>query len=376
MKSISREFQIFVKPVGSKCNLNCHYCYYLEKEGFNPNQNVLLMSDDILERYIIQHLEAATEPVVLFSWHGGEPGLAGIEFYRKAVSFQKKHKLPGKKILNGMQTNGTLLHEEWCSFLAEENFMVGISMDGPEKMHDQFRRTKTQDPTFKSVLHGLKLLQKYQISTEVLCVVNAINVKHPLEVYHYFREMGVGLLSFLPLVERLEKTGSGVSKASVPVVAFGKFLSLIFDEWKEKDIGLIKIQIFEEALRTAFKQDHSLCIFKKTCGGVPVIEKNGDFYSCDHYVDPKHKLGNITRDSLVNLLEHPQQKAFGQAKQKSLPQYCRECEVLDMCNGGCPKNRFIHTASGEEGLNYLCEGYKMFFTHCQPFIRAVADQWN
>jgi uncharacterized protein len=334
------------------------------------------MSEDILERYIVQHLQASTEQVIGFSWHGGEPTLAGIEFFRKAVEIQKRHQPSGAKIINGIQTNGTLLNKEWCDFLSKEEFVVGISMDGPPGMHDRYRLSKDKRATFSRVLRGYRMLQKYRIFTEILCVVNSDNVNYPLEVYRFFRELGVHFLTFLPLVERLPESVSEVSDRSVPAGLFGVFLNAIFDEWTEKDIGAVKIQIFEEAARTAFRQDHTLCIFKKTCGGVPVIEHNGDFYSCDHYVDPSYKLGNINRHTLAQLLDHPEQRTFGQAKKETLPRYCRECEVLDMCNGECPKNRFITTPSGEAGLNYLCEGYKQFFRHCRPFVDAVADQWN
>ncbi|KPL13210.1 MAG: hypothetical protein AMS26_15345 [Bacteroides sp. SM23_62] len=376
MNPISREFQVFVKPVGARCNLDCQYCYYLEKDALYPFSKLVLMSEKVLERYIIRHLEAATEQIIGFSWHGGEPTLAGIGFFRKAVEIQKRHQPSGTTIINGIQTNGTLLNEEWCDFLAKEKFVVGISMDGPSDMHDRFRLSKDQGSTFSRVLRGYRMLQKYRIFTEILCVVNAYNVNFPLDVYRFFKELGVHFLTFLPLVELLPGTVSTVSERSVPAGNFGVFLNTIFDEWAEKDIGTVKIQIFEEAARTAFGQDHTLCIFKKTCGGVPVIEHNGDFYSCDHYVDAAHKLGNISRNTLAQLLDHPEQKSFGQAKKETLPRYCRECEVLDMCNGECPKNRFITAPSGEAGLNYLCEGYKQFFKHCRPFVDAVSAQWN
>ena len=374
MNPVSREFQVFVKPVGARCNLDCLYCYYLEKEALYPSGKTVLMPEDVLERYIIRHLEAATERVIGFSWHGGEPMLAGIEFFRKAVEIQKRHQPSGTKIINGIQTNGTLLNGEWCDFLAKEGFVVGISMDGPPGMHNRCRLSKDKKSTFRRVLRGYRMLQKYRIFTEILCVVNSYNANYPLEVYRFFRELGAHFLTFLPLVERLPGSASLVTERTVPAGTFGLFLSVIFDEWTKKDIGAIKIQIFEEAARTAFSQDHTLCIFKKTCGGVPVIEHNGDFYSCDHYVDPAYKLGNISRNTLIQLLDHPKQKAFGLAKKETLPRYCRECEVLDMCNGECPKNRFITAPSGEKGLNYLCEGYKLFFRHCRPFVDAVAAQ--
>ena len=371
---MSREFQLFVKPVGARCNMDCHYCYYLEKESVSKG-GFPVMADEVLQKYIVSHLETSADQTIMFSWHGGEPLLAGIDFYRRVVEIQQKHRLPGTKVINGIQTNGTLLNDDWCTFMKEEGFVVGISMDGPPAMHNRFRVTKNQDSSFSKVLQAHKLLMKYGIRTEVLCVVNAVNVHGPLEVYRFFKELGAPYLTFLPLVETEPDSTAAVSERSVPSVAFGEFLCQIFDEWIEKDIGTIKIQIFEEAARTAFKQDHTLCIFKKRCGGVPVIEQNGDFYPCDHYVDPENRLGNISQQTLVELLDHPAQKAFGNAKELSLPLYCRECEVLDMCNGACPKNRFTTTPSGEDGLNYLCEGYKLFFKHCKPFVDAVAMQW-
>jgi uncharacterized protein len=371
---MSKEFQVFVKPVGAKCNLACHYCYYLDKDSQVTGVQNAVMTPEVLEKYIIGHLEANSDSTTIFSWHGGEPTLAGIGFFRRVVEIQKRHRPSGVTILNGIQTNGTLLDEKWCEFLLKEGFMVGLSMDGPPALHDQFRQSKAQGSTFSQVLRGYKLLQKFGIQTEMLCVVNAHNANYPVELYRFFKELGVQFLTFLPLVERVPGTLTSVSERTIAAGAFGSFLCTVFDEWKEKDIGTVKIQIFEEATRTAFRQDHTLCIFKKRCGGVPVIEQNGDFYSCDHYVDPAHKLGNIKDHSLIHLLDHPLQISFGEDKEKSLPRYCRECKVLDMCNGECPKNRFISTPSGESGLNYLCEGYKLFFNHCRPFVEAVAAQ--
>lgn len=334
------------------------------------------MSDEILEKYIIQHIEASTEEIINFSWHGGEPTIFGLESFRKIIAFQRKHQPANKVIVNGIQTNGTLLNEEWCDFLANERFIVGISIDGPEEFHNRFRLTVDHKPTFEQTRRGYHLLQQYKVPTEILCVVNSYNVQYPLQVYGYFRELDARYITFLPLVEQQPDMVTGISAESVPPGAFGDFLCTIFDEWMEKDISKVNIQLFEEAIRTAFQQDHTLCIFKKVCGGVPVVEWNGDFYSCDHYVSPDHYLGNIRDRSLTELLDSPEQKAFGQAKLETLPQYCRRCEVRNMCNGECPKNRFILTPDGEEGLNYLCEGYRKFFTHCRPFVNEVAAQWQ
>ena len=371
MTSISREFQIFVKPVGALCNLRCNYCYYLCKKDLYPEKGFPGMSDELLEKYIIQHIEATTDDVIMFSWHGGEPTLAGLDFFRKAVAIQKKHNPGGRKIINGIQTNGTILDKSWCSYLSEENFLVGISLDGPEEIHNSNRPYSNGEGSFRKVMEGYDLLKKHGIITEILCVLNSHNVKIPEKIYKFYKEIDVKYITFLPLVERDPGSAAGVSNRSVPAKQFGIFLSEIFDQWVEKDIGRIKVQVFEEALRRAFKQDHTLCIFKVNCGGVPVVEHNGNFYSCDHYVDSDHLIGNINDGSLADFLDSEKQQSFGNAKSNTLPGYCRECNVLDMCNGECPKNRFVSTPDGEYGLNYLCPGYKIFFEHCQPFIQIL-----
>jgi len=371
-----REFQIFVKPVGPVCNMGCTYCYYLEKEQLFPGSENYHMPVILLEEYIVQHIEASTEPVISFSWHGGEPMLAGCDYFRRIVEIQKRYCPHGRKIVNGIQTNGTLLNEDWCKFLSAEDFSVGISMDGPKELHDRYRMNLDGDSTFELTLRGFQLLQHYGISPEILCVVNASNVHHPQELYHYFKGLGAKYITFLPLVEPMPQTETGVSENSVPAESFGDFLCSIFDEWRDQDIGKLKVQIFEEAIRTAFGQDHTLCIFKTTCGNVPVVEHNGDFFSCDHYVNDMYRLGNILETPLAELLDSLEQKTFGRAKLGTLPRYCLECGVRDMCGGECPKNRFIKTPAGEEGLNYLCAGYKKFFKHCRPFVQDVAAVWR
>ena len=376
MVKASREFQVFVKPIGSICNLDCHYCYYLKKEHLYPEGESFRMPDDILEAYIAQHIDASPETVVRFSWHGGEPTVLGLDYFRRIVELQRKHKSPNQRIANGIQTNGTLLDEEWCLFLAKMSFAVGLSLDGPPEMHDQHRVTKDGKPTHEQTMRGYKLLQEHGVYTEVLCVVNAHNVRFPLQVYRFFKQINAQYITFLPMVEPQPDAKGGVCHISVPAEAWGTFLCTIFDEWRDRDIGKVKVQIFEEATRTAFNQEHSLCIFRPTCGDIPVIEHNGDFYSCDHYVDVQHRLGNIEDTPLVELLESPAQREFGRAKLETLPRYCLECEVRAMCNGGCPKNRFINTQDGEPGLNYLCEGYRRFFNHCRPFVSEVAALWR
>jgi uncharacterized protein len=370
------DFQVFVKPVGASCNLACTYCYYLEKCELFAGSGLHRMADDLLETYIIQHIEASAEPTILFSWHGGEPTLAGLDYFRRITEIQEKHLSANRVALNGIQTNGTLLSEEWCKFLKKENFIVGISLDGPEKFHSINRLKRDGQSSFDAVVRGYQLLKYYEIPCEILCVVNSVNVNFPLEVYRFFKSINAEFITFLPLVEKQTSGEKIVSERTVPAKAFGVFLCAIFDEWKTSDIGTVKIQIFEEALRTAFGLEHSLCIFKPVCGRVPVIERNGDFYPCDHFVDPVHHIGNIRQKSLSEMLECPAQKEFGLSKFNTLPELCLNCEVLNFCNGACPKDRFNETPEGESGLNYLCEGYKLFFNHCKPFVEDVAEVWR
>jgi uncharacterized protein len=376
MAKASREFQVFAKPLGSICNLDCQYCYYLKKENLYPKGEVFRMPEDTLEKYIIQHIEASPAPVINFSWHGGEPTLLGLDYFRKIVALQRQHQPPNQRITNGMQTNGTLLDEEWCRFLAAADFAVGLSLDGPQEMHDRYRITKGQNPSHKQALRGYKLLRQHRIPCDILCVVHAQNVQHPTQVYRFFKEIKAQYIGFIPLVEpKLDEEG-GVSHRTVPAEAWGHFLCTIFDEWKDQDIERLKVQIFEETARVALGQEHALCIFRKTCGDVPVIEHNGDFFSCDHYVNAEYRLGNIREASLTDFIESPVQRAFGQVKWDTLPRYCRACEVRDMCNGGCPKDRLLRTPDGEEGLNCLCAGYKRFFIHCQPFLAELSSLWR
>jgi uncharacterized protein len=368
----SREFQIFAKPTGAICNLDCHYCYYLKKEYLYPETVSFHMTEDLLEAYIVQQIEASPEPVITFSWHGGEPTILGVDYFRKVVELQRKHQPSGRRISNGIQTNGLLIDTDWCRFLAAEGFAVGLSLDGPPALHDHYRVTKGQQPTHKQVMHAYKLMRQHKIPVDILCVVHAQNVQHPLQVYRFFKDIKAQYLGFLPLVERQPHTEAGVSDRTVPPEAFGVFLCTIFDEWVRHDIGRIMVQFFEESARPARGLPHSLCIFRRTCGDVPVIEHNGDFFSCDHFVTPEHRLGNIRDTPLVELLESPAQYAFGQAKLETLPRYCQTCEVRVMCNGGCPKDRILRTPDGEPGLNYLCAGYKRFFTHCRPYVTQLA----
>jgi uncharacterized protein len=376
MQKTPREFQVFAKPAGAVCNLACRYCYYLEKEHLYPQKPSLKMGEELLEDYILQVIQASIEPEIRFSWHGGEPALLGVPYYENVVALQKKHLPRDRRIANNLQTNGTLLDESWGNFLARENFTVGLSMDGPEPFHDAYRVTKTGSPTHERVLRAWKLLSERGITTDILCTVHAANVFHPLETYGYFKDIGARYIGFLPIVEKDPKSKTGVSSRSVPARAFGEFLCAVFDLWKKEDIGKILIQVFEEVTRTALGQDHSLCIFRKTCGHFPVVEHNGDFFSCDHFVDPEHCPGNIRHTPLVDLLESRFQKTFGQSKRSTLAARCRKCPVLNFCNGGCPKDRFVASGDGKHLLNYLCEGYKLFFSHCQPFVQALSLEYR
>ena len=296
MVKASREFQVFTKPIGSLCNLGCHYCYYLKKEGLYPAGESFRMPDALLEKYIIQHIEAAPGTTINFSWHGGEPTLLGLDYFRKIRALQRKHLPPNRSIFNGMQTNGTLLDEDWGRFLAAEDFTVGLSLDGPQEMHDQHRVFKGEKATHAQVMRGYRILQEHGIPCDLLCVVHAQNVRYPTQVYRFFKQIKAQYMTFLPLIEPEPNTEQGVSPRTVPAESWGDFLCTIFDEWKAEDIGRIKVQIFEETARTAFGQEHALCIFRKTCGDIPVIEHNGDFFSCDHFVNPEYRLGNIQRD--------------------------------------------------------------------------------
>ena len=363
-----RDFQVMAKPIGALCNMNCHYCYYLKKKDLYPDSESFQMPERVLESYIIQHIQASGAPVVNFEWHGGEPTLLGLDYFRTIVSLQRKHKPPGQHITNGIQTNGTLLDDAWCRFLTTERFSVGISLDGPRELHDPYRVTKGGQPTHKQAVHGVRLLQQHGVRYDILCSVHHRNVHYATAVYRFFKDIGARHLQFLPVVEHTNDTSTGVTPETVPAEAYGAFLCTVFDEWARSDIGRITVQIFDEAARPDLGVEHSICIFRETCGNVPVVEHNGDFYSCDHFVNPDHYLGNIVHTPLVEMLQSAPQKRFGDIKGDSLPRYCKECEVRMMCNGGCPKDRFIQTPDGEDGLNYLCAGLKRFFIYSRPSL--------
>lgn len=370
MTRASSEFQVFAKPVGAHCNLDCSYCYYLEKKDLYPHAASARMPEDLLEKYIVQHFQACPIPTVLFSWHGGESTLLGLDYFRKIVALQRRHCPPGREFVNDIQTNGTLLDEQWARFLATEGFSVGLSLDGPAEWHDRCRVSKGGKPTHAQVVAAYQLLRRFGVDCTVLCVVSDANVHRPLEVYRFFKDLGAHYLVFLPLVRRTQE--GGLTSDSVPAEAFGEFLCAVFDEWLRHDVGHVYIQMFEEAVRTAQGEEHTLCVFRRTCGELPVLEHNGDFYSCDHFVDKDHFLGNLREVSLLQVLEGAPQRAFGRAKWDSVPRQCHGCDVLEYCNGGCPKDRMPASPDGVPGVNILCAGYRRFFRHARPAVRRLA----
>jgi uncharacterized protein len=376
MAIASRGFQIFIKPAGAACNLSCRYCYYLGKGYLGREHGPARMPEDLLENAIAQHIAASPDELIRFSWHGGEPTILGLDYFRLIVDIQRRRCPAGRTIANGIQTNGTLLDEEWGRFLAAEGFAVGLSLDGARELHDRYRVTRRGSSTFEDTMRGYEILRRHGVPTDILCVVSAHNVRRPAEVYGFFKRIGASYVTFLPLVEPRPDLSDCVSPDTVPAEIWGDFLCSVFDEWVAADIGLVKVQIIEEAARTAFGQEHSLCIFRPVCGDIPVVDCNGDFYSCDHFVDVEHRVGNIRDMPLVELLDSPAQKVFGLAKLENLPRFCRACEVRVMCNGECPRNRFVRSPDGEPGLNFLCPGYKRFFSHVKPFIAEVAAEWR
>ena len=383
-----RAFHIMTKPVGPICNMDCRYCFYLEKENLYPGKSNWKMPDDVLETYIRQYIEAQNAPGITFAWQGGEPTLLGVEYFQKIVELEKKY-ANGKRIENAFQTNGMLLDDRWGAFLSENKFLVGLSVDGPRELHDRYRVDKGGQPTFDRVMRGLGYLKKHGVEFNTLTAVQRHNSHHPLEVYRFLKEVGSGFIQFIPIVERIAKVPgpdglvliapeseqpAKVSEWSVEAVQYGRFLSAIFDEWVRNDVGRIFVQLFDVALESWMNYPASLCVFRETCGSALAVEHNGDLYSCDHFVYPENKLGNIMDVPLETMVYSGQQQKFGQDKRDLLPRYCRECEVRFACNGECPKHRFIRTPDGEEGLNYLCAGYKMFFKHIDPYMQFMAGE--
>jgi len=374
------------KPIGPICNLDCTYCYYLEKEKLFPRGENFRMSPEVLESYIRQYIGAQETPEITFAWQGGEPTLLGVDYFRKVVELEKKY-AGGRPVHNALQTNGTRLDREWCQFFRANGFLIGLSIDGPRELHDTYRVDKGRKPTFDRVMAGLTLLKKHGVEFNTLTVVNASNVKHPLKVYDFLRETGSGYIQFIPLVERLAADGavgldfaeppepgqaaSPVTRWSVPAEGYGDFLVTIFDRWVRCDVGRVFVQIFDVSLGIWSGAGASLCVFLEDCGRALAIEHNGDVFSCDHFVYPKYRLGNVMNDSLGEMVNSGRQSEFGSAKSATLPEYCRRCDVRFACNGECPKHRFAKTPDGEEGLNYLCPSYKKFFRHVDPAMKQM-----
>ena len=373
-------FHLLSKPTGAICNLDCAYCFFLDKEVFYPGSK-FRMSDDVLEQYIRQLIESHQTDAVNIAWQGGEPTLMGLDFYRRAIAIAEKYRRPGMRFVHTMQTNGTLLDDEWAAFFKEHNFLIGISLDGPRELHDVYRVDKGGQPTFDKVLRGVRLLQKHGVEYNVLTTVNRVNADYPLEVYRFLRdEVKTDWMQFIPVVERINadgltlyQQGTTVSDRSVQPDQFGRFLITIYDEWVRHDVGKIFVQTFEAALSNWLGLGSSgMCVFNETCGTGLAIEHNGDLYSCDHFVEPNYVLGNIQKDHLIELVASPSQVKFGLDKRDTLPRYCRECDVRFACHGECPKNRFIETPDGESGLNYLCAGFKQFFHHADFSMKLMA----
>lgn len=382
----AKPLYVMLKPAGAHCNLACKYCYYLEKNKLYPTAQRHLMSDEMLELFTREYIEAQTMNQVLFTWHGGEPLLRSIDFYRKALSLQQKY-AGGRRIDNVIQTNGTLLTDEWCEFFAQNHWLVGISIDGPQPDHDHYRLTAAGKPSWQKVMQGIKLLKKHGVEWNAMAVVNAYNVNHPLEFYRFFKENGCQFLQFTPIVERLTRHEDGrtlasladkdeisLSEASVAPEQWGYFLCAIFDEWVRKDVGKIFVEIFDCTLANWMGISPGICAYSKECGHAGVMEHNGDVYSCDHFVFPEYKLGNIRDHSLIDMLYGEQQQEFSRLKHSSLPRQCKECDMEFACHGECPKNRFMKDKYGDSGLNYLCPGYYHYYQHVALYMDYMKQE--
>jgi uncharacterized protein len=369
-------FHVMAKPSGARCNLDCAYCFFLKKETMYPGSD-FRMSDEVMESFIRQTIEAHDVPNVTIAWQGGEPTLMGLDFFRRAVEIARRFQKPGTTIEHTIQTNGILLNEEWCRFLREHNFLVGLSLDGPREMNDAYRRDKAGKPVFDRVVRAARLMQRYHVEFNLLCTVNATNSARPLEVYRFFRdELRVPYLQFIPIVERVDDTGpckvTAVTERSVQPEAYGHFLIEIFDEWVTRDVGKMFVLNFDGVLASWLRGYSSLCVFQPECGRGVALEHNGDIYSCDHFVEVEHLLGNILRSPLAELVNSGPQLRFGQAKSLGLPEYCLQCPFLFACHGECPKNRVLSTPDGEPGLNWLCAGLRAFFEHSQRPMEIMA----
>ncbi|HJV37146.1 anaerobic sulfatase maturase [Geomonas sp.] len=381
---------IVAKPVGPACNLDCSYCFYLEKKALFAEGADFRMSDQVLARFIESYIEAQPTPVVEFVWQGGEPTLLGVDFFRRVVELQRPF-IGRKTITNSLQTNGTLLDDEWCRFLKEHNFMVGISLDGPREIHDRYRHDRGGKGSFDAVMRGLRLLQKHRVEYNVMASVARETARHPREVYRFFKDAKVEFVQFVPVIERLpdagacqrglrlglpaaldgKEQGAEVTPWSVNPEEYGDFLIGIYEEWVRNDVGRIFVMNFEWALNAWIGNPSSVCVHSRRCGRALAVEHNGDLFACDHYVYPEYRLGNLMTDSLPAMIEKSLSSGFGTAKESALPGRCRECEVLAACQGGCPKQRFARTPQGEAGLHYLCAGYGKFFRHIRKYLRAM-----
>src|SRR4051794_22477903 len=390
IEKAKNHFHMLAKPSGPICNLDCHYCFYTEKESLFEPKTPFRMSEETLENFIKNYIYAQDSEEIPFVWQGGEPTLMGLNFYKKVVELQKKY-ANGKRITNSLQTNGTLLTDEWFPFLAENQFLVGLSLDGPKEIHDRYRVDRGDKPTFERVLNTLHNLQKYGMQYNVLTCVTNESSNHALEIYHFLKNEGVEYIQFIPIVERLadeQATALGLRHATpasineegvhlapwtVDPEKYGDFLITIFDEWVTQDVGTINVMNFESSLVAWMGLPATVCIFAETCGKAAIIEHNGDVYSCDHFMYPDYKLGNIQSETFKEMIDSIQQSEFGQAKKTTLPKYCQSCEVKFACNGECPKHRFLTTPDGEPGLNYLCAGYKKYFTHIHRYMKVMVQ---
>jgi uncharacterized protein len=370
-------FHMMAKPGGAICNLACDYCYYLSKEMLYPGSRCR-MSSELLETFVRQYIEAQGGGEVTFAWQGGEPTRLGVGFYRQVVALQRRHAPPGTRIVNALQTNGTLLDDAWCAFFREHDFLVGISIDGPRHLHDAYRLDRRGRGSFERVMTGLRLLQQHGVEVNVLTSVHAANAGHPLEVYRFLRDdAGARYVQFIPIVERADPdgpTGAVASARSVRGEQYGEFLVQVFDEWVRRDVGETFVQLFDVTLSTWLGLGAGLCVFEATCGGALALEHNGDVYACDHFVEPDHLIGNLAAVPLLDLVGSPKQRSFGRAKRDGLPSECRTCDVGFACHGGCPKDRLLRTEAGEPGLSYLCAGYRRFFRHVDPAMRYMANE--
>lgn len=381
----ARPLYVMLKPAGALCNLRCKYCYYLEKGQLYPNQQNHVMSDALLEKFVKEYIESQTSPNVLFAWHGGEALLRPISFYEKALRWQRVY-ARGRRIDNCIQTNATLLTPEWCQFFKDHAFLVGVSIDGPKIFHDRYRRTANDQPTYDNVMEGIHMLNQYGVEWNALAVVNDCNVDHPLEFYHFFKEMGCRYLQFTPIVERKVQRVDGLTLASgmqedgelldfsVTPEQWGSFLCDIFDEWVRNDVGKYFIQIFDATLANWIGETPGICTLAAECGNAGVMEYNGDVYSCDHFVYPEHLLGNLHDKTMTEMMYSSKQQEFARMKRRMLPRQCQECEFEFACHGECPKNRFVRDRYGNPYLNYLCKGYHTFFAHAAPYMDFMAHE--